>query len=256
MAADGRGPAGYLSWMSEPIATTIALHVALSEMEKVVDHSISGAIAAFRRVRGDRAVRALVDALAELDGLPRDEAAKKLDDLLTSGEPGVRDPHEVLYETFRSLAFTRTEAAWPYIAKLTASYLPGTYREQKPVDDYFRRMGRLLERCEQRDIVALRKVAEATLTQASAANAPKAGNYAWVDRGNGIMEVGFQSAPAPASVPVTLATLYDGGDLINLVEDARLGISSGMMLVLPIEGRFTEPFLRHMAIEFIKPPGS
>ncbi|MBK7759565.1 MAG: hypothetical protein IPI35_24840 [Deltaproteobacteria bacterium] len=95
----------------------------------------------------------LVDALCRLKGCPPEEAAAQLDEILTSGQPWVGDPHKVLYETFRSFAFTRTQAAWPYISQMTAEYI----EQRKTVDTFFRRMGWLLERCEDEDVALLRE---------------------------------------------------------------------------------------------------
>jgi hypothetical protein len=117
---------------------------AASTLSKTVLLRIGQVLSEFQQRKGERAVNALVAALCELRGLPPGEAELRLDEIVTSAGEGLRDPHEALYETFRMFAFTRTEAAWPYIARMTAEYM----EESRAIDSFFRRAGWLLERCE------------------------------------------------------------------------------------------------------------
>lgn len=147
----------------DPVVSALALKLVGSAISKVVLTSVGLALAEFQEKKAERAVNALIAALAELEALTPEAAGVKLDALLTTAVEGVRDPHEVVYETFRHFAFTRAEAAWPYIATMTAEYLAA----KRPVDKFFRRMGWLLERCEAEDIEVLRAAARATAEELS-----------------------------------------------------------------------------------------
>jgi hypothetical protein len=117
--------------------TAVATKFATTALARTVLTSVGRVLAEFQERKGERAVAALVAALADLKGLPPEAAAAELDRLLVSAEEGTRDPHEALYETFRMFAFARTETAWPFIARMTAEYIS----EGRVVDDFFRRAG-------------------------------------------------------------------------------------------------------------------
>jgi hypothetical protein len=212
--------------------TGFALKQAGSALVKTVLTSIGKGLAEFQERKGQRAVAALGSALADLEGLPPDGADEALARLLTTAEPGVHDPHEVLYETFRVFAFTRTEAAWPYIARMTAEYLS----RSRAIDDLFRRSGWLLERCEQEDLSML--VEAVTYSRDVLADpdpevvgvvwhGPDYGDVLGVDYQhrpfglavNAAAKVGLDAMP-PARI---VAGEFRGAEVLRLIQDARFG---------------------------------
>ncbi len=147
----------------DPVATHVAAAAFKSLLKNGVFSELAGALEARRARKVEGAFRLLVESLVELEGLAEPEASQRLEHILLAGEPGTGDPHEALYQSFRSFAFTRTEAAWPYIARLTADYLV----ENAPIDSFFRRMAWLLERCEDHDVEVLRVAARTTAEKLS-----------------------------------------------------------------------------------------
>lgn len=104
--------------------------------------------AMWARVRDEKAetaYAAFVEQWATVNMMHPEEAAQEVHPLLSEGDPAHDD---ALYETFRHLAFMRSDRAWSFIARMTAMYV----REKRPVDDFFRRAGWLLERCESEDV--------------------------------------------------------------------------------------------------------
>lgn len=153
----------------DPMIPTVVSGLFKSLLTRGVFAQVGGALEARRARKVDRAFQLLVDSLVELDGLPAAEQADRLERMLIAGEPGVGDPHQALYEAFRSYAFTRTEAAWPYIARLAAPYVANT----RPVDDCFRRTAWLLERCDDKDIAILRAAFRACEELIAYVNSPE-----------------------------------------------------------------------------------
>ena len=145
------------------MSLTVASVVFKSLVTRGVFAKVGDTIEAWRARKVERAFQLLVASLVELDPLPEAAQSERLERILLAGEPGTGDPHQALYEAFRSFAFTRTEAAWPYIALMTADYV----HHNRPVDKFFRRMGWLLERCEEEDIEVLRAAARATSAKLS-----------------------------------------------------------------------------------------
>ncbi|MES2643877.1 MAG: hypothetical protein V4850_30595 [Myxococcota bacterium] len=207
-------------------ASAFALKLMGSALAKTVLTSIGKALAEFQERKGERAVASLVAALGGLKGLPPDEAARELDELLTTSEPGVRDPHEALYETFRSFAFTRSEAAWPFIARMTAEYVERGCK----VDSHFRRTAWLLERCDAEDVDLL--VAALTECRGRIDEAPEgfhllaAGDRLKVkpehqrvtfDDGGMYLEAGHQRVATPSVAR----------GLLVLLRDSRLALPGG-----------------------------
>lgn len=101
------------------------------------------------RIGNEKAARAynlLIESLAVAGDLPPDDAQERVRTILEGAEPEVEDH---LYENFQSMARARTEAAWPYIAKLTAEFI----HNRRPVDTYFRRVGWLMENATEEELV-------------------------------------------------------------------------------------------------------
>ncbi len=101
-----------------------------------------------QRKKVERALDLLVKGLATAGDLPREEAEQQVGLLLESAAPQVQ---ELLYADFKSKANARSDAAWPYIARLTAEYL----HHGQPADSFFKRASWLLERCEDEDVKLL-----------------------------------------------------------------------------------------------------
>jgi len=99
-----------------------------------------------RRIK--RALALLIEGLATAGDLPPDEAAQRIGDLLAGSSDREDD---LLYAAFRSMAYARSDAAWPYIARLTAEYL----HHGQAADSFFKRASWLLERCEDEDVKLL-----------------------------------------------------------------------------------------------------
>jgi hypothetical protein len=139
----------------------------------------------------------------------------------------------VLYETFRSFADTRTEAAWPYIARLTAQTI-----RRGGVDTFFRRAARLLERCEHDDlerlVAATRWAAHALTVHPSEQDLVA---VCFVVRGDKLAALVHYRMPEDGSAaarhhdhgPITGRNDPRGFDLIQLVIDSRLARQAGQM---------------------------
>lgn len=106
-----------------------------------------------RKVR--KALAMLIESLATAGDLPPDEAATRIQGLLAGGSDREDD---LLYAAFRSMAYSRSDAAWPYIARLAAGYL----HHGQPADSFFKRVSWLLERAEEPDMAILREAVDHT----------------------------------------------------------------------------------------------
>lgn len=125
----------------------------------------SGLLAAFDLVggfcargnerRAQHAFDVLVDEWAAVGRMPPEEAEIEVRRLLTEGAPEADDQ---LHEAFRKINAASSGASWPYIARMTATYL----QEGRPSDNFFRRCGWLLERCVPTDIEFLQGVLATT----------------------------------------------------------------------------------------------
>lgn len=133
------------------------------------------------RLNQDKAANdyvAFVEQWAFVHEMPAAEAEAEVRRLMTVGDPA---HDEKLYEAFRHRAFLRSAAAWPYIARMTAMYA----REGRAADDFFRRMGWLLERCETNDIEAIYKASRAT-AEALGKHGGTAPKVHWSALGDGV----------------------------------------------------------------------
>ena len=101
--------------------------------------------------RADLAYETFVSEWALAAVKSPEEAREQVKKLLTEGDP---EHDDKLYESFRHMAFSRGDASWPYIAKLTAEYIDNG----QPTDAFFKRVGGLLERCEDQDIALLERL--------------------------------------------------------------------------------------------------
>lgn len=92
----------------------------------------------------------LVARFAELNGYDDRMADEGLHRLLTDS---TQEQEDLIYESFKSMAFGKSRWAWPYMARLTADYL--VHRDGTS-DSFFKRAAWLLERCESEDIAFLK----------------------------------------------------------------------------------------------------
>ncbi|MFH1467870.1 MAG: hypothetical protein ABIO70_26025 [Pseudomonadota bacterium] len=102
----------------------------------------------FQQQKAERALDTFIESLAVAGDLPRVEAEKRVRLLLASTDPKTQD---ALYACFKAMFNGRSEAAWPYIARLTSLYV----LYQPSVDAFFKRASWLLERCEDEDVKLL-----------------------------------------------------------------------------------------------------
>ena len=105
--------------------------------------------------RARRAYATFLEQWTSIADLSDDEAQERVNKLLAEGDAAHDD---LLHEMFRHMAFSRADAAWPYIAKRTARYMS----LGSPADAFFRRCGWLFERCEGDDIRLLKMLVEET----------------------------------------------------------------------------------------------
>lgn len=189
---------------------------------------------------------ALDDLLAEvagLDGYDQAECEKRfIAAIMDCERQGLGD---LLYDHHRAIYFGKSRAAWPYVVKLTADHIKN--KGGQP-DNYSRRMARLLERCEEEDLEVLKVAARCTLGMLSKFPASD-GQYSWTDHSTGALNIGpWKETGSVKRQEVKTAGLLHTADIINLVDDARLGFKNGTgVLVLHLNEPFTEPFLRLMA---------
>lgn len=105
--------------------------------------------------RAARAMQVYLDQWATLRGLDAGDAEDEVRRML---HDGTAEEDEALHQMFRSMAFSRSPAAWPYIARMTAEYV----NDGRPVDEFFRRLGVFLERAAQPDIKWCRRFSQIT----------------------------------------------------------------------------------------------
>lgn len=225
-STDGRYAVGM-----DPLALSAVSPLFKSLLTRGVFARVGDAIEVRRARKAERAFQLLVDALVDADGLPPEEAAAHIERILVAGEEGVPDPHDTLYEAFRSFAFTRTEAAWPYIGRLTADYVA----HRRRIDTLFRRAAWLLERCEEEDVVMLVQATTFTRDLLAQAADPEVLGVVWcgqeyadplgIDYQHRPYGLSVNAAVKPGLDAVGVARLVPGEsrgtDVLRLVQDAR-----------------------------------
>ena len=194
--------------------------------------------------RVKRALDLLVESLATVADLPRDEAASRLQELLDGASAEVDD---LLYADFKSKASARSEAAWPYIARLTAEYL----HHGQPADSFFKRMGLLLERCEGEDVRVLCGIAGEARRLSTEHGIGEDFHFLGCHPCDGGMEVclnvGGMDRPVSikADALVPLDELH-GLDLCEMINQGRLGPQNNNGFS-EIPARFARPLMKIMA---------
>lgn len=144
-------------------------------------------------------------------------------------ERALDDPafQDRIYDTFRHTANVRSEAAFPYIAMLTAPYAVGG----KPPDEFFRRVAWLLERCEDEDIPVLRQAAHDTNSKVQRRENAANATVTW-DFGKGpTVVVEFINAGEPIGVSITPQTARGSSHLDGarqLLVESRIGHAEGV----------------------------
>ncbi len=185
----------------------------------------------FQQRKAERALATFIESLAVAGDLPRLEAEKRVRLLLASTDPKTQD---ALYACFKAMFNGRSEAAWPYIARLTSMYV----LYEPSVDTFFKRASWLLERCEDEDVKLLveamcesRKVQEDHLRRQEAQQAGKLRALVWKHSvvGNvGSHEVMVvASASATPGVSSSSPGKLEGDEglarLVSLIREARIG---------------------------------
>jgi hypothetical protein len=152
----------------------------------------------------------LLAALAEVGSYESQEAESRLTALL-SGSTDEQD--DLIYESFRSMAFGRSRATWPLIARLTATYV---VKKGSKLDTAFRRLAWLLERCEDEDVIFLRAAATASLRLLALPGNERQTGIEWSPRGGGGLSVRANNRSE------SVKGKGSGGQIVNLLVDARL----------------------------------
>lgn len=136
------------------------------------------------------------------------------------------DQEDLLYETFRSMAFSKSRAAWPYIARMTADYLKN--RGGKP-DTFFKRMAWLLERCEDEDVHFIARALVLTRECVNEATGEAEDPVVeWTHGGGGALTVSARRGRGvSASVRVVAGEFPRNYEVNGLVRESRIGRSSG-----------------------------
>jgi hypothetical protein len=163
----------------------------------------------------------LDDAIRDADG---SDGSQGMEAYVAGSGP---DQEDLLYDTFRSMAFGRSRAAWPYIARMTADYLVN--RGGRP-DTFFKRTAWLLEQCEDEDIVVLGEIVSATVSVlADMADHRVAGvvrGVIWNDEvDRNIVTIGvYPGRHVERRLPAQGRDPSRYLDVVGLVDDSRLGV--------------------------------
>lgn len=156
----------------------------------------------------------LLAAVAEAGNYDASESEGRLNMLLSDC---TEEQEELIYESFRAMAFGKSRDAWPIICRLTAHYV--VKKGGKP-DKSFKRLARFLERCEDMDLKLLREALAAStrlLSEADPSLPPK--HVSWQPVGGGL-------SLSAHSMTTRSARVTAGGDhgrqLVNLLVDSRI----------------------------------
>lgn len=163
--------------------------------------------------------------------LPEDEADSEIRRLLDDPKAA-----EKLYESFRSMMSSRSEATWPYAAKLAAHYV---VRKLEP-DTFFLRAGWLLVRCEEEDIDILRQgfaESEALLGEVPAeGRAPLGVEWLTHDQRGLCLAVnpdGGRGSHRPLRT-VGQYSVWRAMDIVALLTESRLGVARPNSVHFPL----------------------
>lgn len=181
--------------------------------------------------RAARAMQVYLDSWSTLRGIQPGQAEAEVARML---HEGTAEQDEALYQMFRSMAFSRSPAAWPYIARMTAEYI----NEQRPADEFFRRLGLFLERAAEPDVRWCSYFADVTQLPEDSGNKPPAvrWGYGFDTRARG--EHGVPDGACVASyndggvVRQEACTLEDHQSLaefFQILTESRLAHSAGSM---------------------------
>lgn len=193
----------------------------------------------------------LLNAVADVGHYDHQEAENRLAALLVDC---TQDQEDLVYDTFRAMAFGRSREAWRYILRLTAEYI--VERQGKP-DDFFRRTAWLLERCEADDIDSLRSALgqsrERIATGKELLGEIYKGGMAGIawrpskEENSGIQVQSVHNGLSVGGNPLTMK-IPDVGqrqyELIGLMAESRLGLSLTPGTVFFPEGGHVQGLMR------------
>lgn len=169
--------------------------------------------------RAQHAFEVLVDEWAAVGRMTPEEAEPEVRRLLTEGDPNADDQ---LHEAFRRMNSSTSGASWPYIARMTATYL----QEGRATDAFFRRCGWLLERCGNSDIGILADLAEDSFVRREVCGYE--GPLSWLSIIVSISRISVHVVTENDKSGVFFASAQDwrkwrqGLDLLRLLQESRL----------------------------------
>lgn len=161
----------------------------------------------------------LLEAVTELGNYEGEEAEHRLDVLLAECTP---DQEELVYQSFKAMAFGKSSAAWPYILRITADRL---VNHGGAPDTFFRRAAWMLERCEEDDLPMIEAACRASAEFLALAEHVSALGVVWctADGGRGLTINATKGPGLDAAVPTRVVAPdgFRGADVIGLVQEAR-----------------------------------
>jgi hypothetical protein len=171
----------------------------------------------------DAVVAAYVKQLAEVSGLPPEEVPATIERILQADKDGAAEAKVAEY--FDLCLRAHSPEAWPYIARLAATYL----HKDRKIDDFFRRCGRLLAACEGEDIAAIDRALRETVKKRAVATGDGARDIFWAAHDE--VGIAVYAGEGRRSVSVSHGHLdratSRNRQVIELLGTYRLGSSSG-----------------------------
>jgi hypothetical protein len=187
--------------------------------------------------RRDAAVNGIFDAIADLGNYDRAEAESRFIVIMATA---TQEQKDLIFESFRAIVFSRSEAARRYICLVTAECI--VHCQGKP-DTFFKRAAWLLERCEEGDVLVLEEACRDTVV---ALRGPPSGevplSVLWEFYGGGVAVDVYLPAPKGetktwrASGEISGAHEPRYSDCYSIVAESRVGRGdgTGFQVVFPL----------------------